>query len=87
MEIEAHPDEYDQKPDMDFIEGIWARAAKRIPGLGDADYFTGYAGLYTNTPDGHPVIDSVEEIEGLYICAGFNGHGFKESPAVGIAVS
>ena len=87
LEIEANPDDYDQKPGMDYIERMWGRVAKRAPGLGEAEYFTGYAGLYTNTPDGHPIIDKVEGIEGLYICTGFNGHGFKESPAVGMLVA
>ena len=87
LEIEADPDSYDQKPSMDYIERMWGRVAKRVPGLEQAEYFTGYAGLYTNTPDGHPIIDKVEGIDGLYICTGFNGHGFKESPAVGRLVA
>ena len=87
LEIEANPDDFDQKPGMEYIETMWARVAKRAPGLGEAEYFTGYAGLYTNTPDGHPIIDRVEGVEGLYICTGFNGHGFKESPAVGMLVA
>ena len=87
LEIEANPDDFDQKPGMDYIETMWGRVAKRAPGLGEAEYFTGYAGLYTNTPDGHPIIDKVEGIEGLYVCTGFNGHGFKESPAVGMLVA
>ncbi len=87
VEVEADPDEYNQKAGMDFVEEMWPRVVRRLPALEQAEYFTGYAGLYTNTPDGHPVIDRVEGIEGLYICTGFNGHGFKESPAVGIAVS
>ena len=87
LEIQANPDDYDQKPGMEYIERMWGRVAKRAPGLGEAEYFTGYAGLYTNTPDGHPIIDKVEGIEGLYICTGFNGHGFKESPAVGMLVA
>ena len=87
LEIEADPDEYDRKPGMDYIERMWGRVAKRIPGLEQAEYFTGYAGLYTNTPDGHPIIDKVDGIDGLYICTGFNGHGFKESPAVGKLVA
>ncbi|MCH8090036.1 MAG: FAD-binding oxidoreductase [Chloroflexi bacterium] len=87
VEVEADPDEYDQKAGMDFVEEMWPRVVRRLPALEEAEYFTGYAGLYTNTPDGHPIIDRVEGIEGLYICTGFNGHGFKESPAVGIVVS
>ena len=37
--------------------------------------------------DSHPVIDRVEGIEGLYICTGFSGHGFKLSPIVGVIMA
>ena len=87
IEEEADPDNYNQKVGMDFVQEIWQRMARRMPALEDAEYFTGYAGLYTTTPDLHPVIDKVEGIDGLYICTGFSGHGFKLSPAVGIVVS
>ena len=50
LEIEADPDEYDQKPGMDYIERMWGRVAKRAPGLEQAEYFTGYGGaLYPHT--------------------------------------
>ena len=81
------PDGYDQGTDMDQTRSIWEKAARRMPTFADADLFRGYAGLYTNTPDNHPIIDKVDGIEGLYIAAGFNGYGFKISPAVGIAVA
>ncbi|MEE8443389.1 MAG: FAD-binding oxidoreductase [Dehalococcoidia bacterium] len=86
-EEEANPNGYDQKADMDFIQETWGRVAKRVPALAEAELFTSYAGLYTVTPDSHPVIDKVDGIEGLYICTGFSGHGFKLSPATGIVVA
>ena len=81
------PDGYDQGADMDQTRSIWEKVARRMPTLADAELFRGYAGLYTVTPDNHPIIDKVDGIEGLYIAAGFNGYGFKISPAVGIAVT
>ena len=86
-EEDADPDAYSQRVSMDFVEDIWGRLVKRIPDLADAQFFTGYARLYTTTPDLHPVIDRVEGVEGLYICTGFSGHGFKLSPAVGIVMA
>ena len=85
-EEEADPDAYNPRVGMDFVEDVWGRLAKRIPDIADAEFFTGYAGLYTTTPDLHPVMDKVDGIEGLYICTGFSGHGFKLSPAVGIVM-
>ena len=86
-EADADPDSYNPKVTMDFVEDIWGRLSKRLPGIVDGEFFTGYAGLYTTTPDLHPVIDKVEGIDGLYICTGFSGHGFKLAPAVGIVMA
>ena len=86
-ELTDDPDGYDQGTDMDQTRSIWEKVARRMPTLADADLFRGYAGLYTDTPDNHPIIDKVDGIEGLYIAAGFNWYGFKISPAVGIAVA
>ena len=87
IEHEVDPDDYNPKPSMDYVEDIWMRLAKRVPAVADGDFFTGYAGLYTSTPDLHPVVDKVAGVEGLYVCTGFSGHGFKLSPAVGICMA
>ncbi|MGH9202680.1 MAG: NAD(P)/FAD-dependent oxidoreductase, partial [Vicinamibacterales bacterium] len=39
--------------------------------------------LYDVTPDWQPVLGPVDGMEGLVIAAGFSGHGFKLSPALG----
>ena len=41
-----------------------------------------YAGCYDVTPDYNPVISAVP-VDGLWLCAGFSGHGYKISPSVG----
>ena len=84
---QVDPDTFDQTVGMDYVEQMWPKVNRRIPLLAEAELFTGYSGLYTETPDNHPVIDKVEGVEGLYICTGFSGHGFKESPFVGVLVA
>jgi glycine/D-amino acid oxidase-like deaminating enzyme len=42
----------------------------------------GYSGCFDVTPDWHPILDRAGP-EGFYVAAGFSGHGFKLSPAVG----
>ena len=86
-EENADPDTYNPRPSMDYLQDVWLRLSRRLPAIADGEYFTGYAGLYTSTPDLHPVIDKVDGIEGLYVCTGFSGHGFKLSPAVGIVMA
>ena len=40
-------------------------------------------GFYDVTPDHQPVLGAVEGLPGLYLAAGFSGHGFMLAPAVG----
>jgi sarcosine oxidase subunit beta len=35
------------------------------------------------TPDGMPIIGPVTALAGLFVLAGFSGHGFQHSPAAG----
>ena len=77
------PEVFAQRASPAFIQDVWQRLARRIPPIADAELAAGYAGLYTNTPDSHPIMDRIDGIDGLYLCTGFSGHGFKLSPMVG----
>ncbi len=62
----------------------WARdvLTKRMPeyeGRADAGDVVSW---YTLTPDAQAVIGPAPGIEGLYLAAGFSGHGFKLAPAI-----
>ena len=39
------------------------------------------------TPDCRPLLGAIPGIEGLHVCAGFSGMGFKISPAIGLVMS
>ena len=86
-ELVEDPEVYAPRPSQHFIQDVWTRLVKRVPVMAEAQYSTGYAGLYTTTPDSHPVMDRVEGIDGLYVCTGFSGHGFKLSPMVGVLMA
>lgn len=43
--------------------------------------------LYTNTPDGDFILDAHPKHPNLFVAAGFSGHGFKFSSAVGEAMA
>jgi sarcosine oxidase subunit beta len=58
----------------------------RFPSLSEAGLESSYAGCYDVTPDYNPVI-SCTPVEGLLVCAGFSGHGYKIAPAVGELVA
>ena len=59
----------------------------RMPGMAQALFRGGWSGLFTTTPDWHPVLDRVDGIEGLYCAGGFSGHGFKLSPMIGVVMA
>lgn len=81
----ADPDDYRGFADDDFLE-------KAITGLeellsrDDIELIRSYAGCYDITPDLYPIIGRCE-VDGLILCLGFSGHGFKLSPAVGRLVA
>lgn len=81
------PEVFAQRASPAFIQDVWQRLARRIPPIADAELAAGYAGLYTNTPDSHPIMDGIGGIDGLYLCTGFSGHGFKLSPMVGVLMA
>jgi len=78
----ADPDLYRERATDDELERAIPKFAHRFPGLADARLSSSYAGCYDVSPDYNPVI-APSPVDGLWLCAGFSGHGYKISPAVG----
>lgn len=57
------------------------------PALAGIGLARSWAGRIDATPDLIPIIEAMTEPRGLYLAAGFNGHGFALAPAVGHAVA
>lgn len=81
------PDDFPQKASDDSLEELLERACRRIPKLANAEVMKGVTGVYDMTPDCRPLLGEVSTVNGLYVCAGFSGMGFKVSPAVGLVMS
>jgi glycine/D-amino acid oxidase-like deaminating enzyme len=64
------------------VRDLRRRLAKRFPIMAHAQPRGGWAGVYDVTPDSYPIVDRVGP-DGLFIAAGFSGHGFKLSPGIG----
>jgi sarcosine oxidase subunit beta len=62
-------------------------AIERLPLLADAELAAEWAGLYEVTPDHQPILGRVPHAEGLFICAGFSGHGLMHGPATGLLMA
>jgi sarcosine oxidase subunit beta len=60
---------------------VRARAAWRHPAFADLRIADAWSCYYEMTPDHHPVVGAVPEVQGLYVAAGFSGHGFMHAPA------
>lgn len=84
---QSDPEVYPQGVDLTEAAAARAKLARRVPGMADAYYRGGWSGLFTTTPDWHPVLDAVPGTDGLYCAIGFSGHGFKLSPAIGKSVA
>jgi sarcosine oxidase subunit beta len=67
--------------DWSILDRITAVAQLRWPPLLDARVKSAWAGLYENTPDFQPLIGPLQP--GLWIAAGFSGHGFMMAPVIG----
>ncbi len=79
----SDPDAYPQGLTEAEIAHFRAMAGGSIPALTRAVPRGGWAGIYDDTPDFHPILDQLSAYEGLYCAAGFSGHGFKLSPIIG----
>jgi len=60
---------------------VRARAAWRHPAFADVEIRSSWSCYYEMTPDDHPIVGAVPGVDGLYIAAGFSGHGFMHAPA------
>jgi sarcosine oxidase subunit beta len=82
----ADPNEkpgFDDSVNWDFMPAVVERALARFPILERTSIKTGWAGLYEDTPDKHPILGKVDGIDGFITAAGFSGHGIMHAPATG----
>jgi FAD-dependent oxidoreductase domain-containing protein 1 len=87
---EDDPDWLDDDPSTQevdwplFEERVWPALAHRVPAFESVRPGRAWAGPYDmNTLDHNAIVGSAGEIENLYLCNGFSGHGLQQSPAVG----
>ena len=86
-EEDVEVDNYNEGVDMDDLAETLEKLARRMPAMADSYFRGGWSGLFTTTPDWHPILDRVPGIEGLYCAIGFSGHGFKLSPMIGLTMA
>ncbi len=83
---DADPNSFEEGITYEEAADFSNSAAIAFPVMASAGtYRSGYAGLYDNTPDLHPVIDELSGYgyQGVFCAVGLSGHGFKLAPEFG----
>jgi len=75
--------EIDRAPVHHELHSMTEKFWQRFPNQHAATLRGGFTGVYDCSPDLQPMLGPVRGIAGLYLAAGFSGHGFKLSPVIG----
>ena len=73
----------DPEPVADVLDQALASLRRCFPAFADVRIVERWAGCIDATPDAVPVISAVDRLPGLYLAAGFSGHGFGLGPGAG----
>jgi sarcosine oxidase subunit beta len=65
------------------IANVMRETIRLVPSLAVARVVRAWTGWFEMTPDDLAIVDSVKAYPGLFVCAGFSGHGFALGPAIG----
>jgi glycine/D-amino acid oxidase-like deaminating enzyme len=73
----------DPGADPKLVQLGLTRLGEHYPALKGLKVANAWGGFIDSTPDGIPVISAVDPLPGLYISAGYSGHGFGIGPGAG----
>lgn len=71
-----------QAVESEKIRAIARETTRLVPSLKGARIVRSWTGLFDLTPDGSAMIGAADQVEGLWVAAGFCGHGMAIAPAV-----
>jgi len=81
------PVSFDQSVDDEWELVHLEAAMRRVPILERAGLASRWAGLYEVSPDAHPILGRIPQVEGFYCVGGFSGHGFMHGPVCGLLLA
>ena len=86
------PDDFDMsalsvRPDDLHVALLIDATKKRFPWIDERTPMTITRGIMTFTPDGKPLCGKRTDIDGLFHCSGFCGHGIVQSPVIGVIMA
>jgi glycine/D-amino acid oxidase-like deaminating enzyme len=77
------PDHYERGVTNEEIARYQEAARRRMPFLDRGTILGGWAGIYDDSIDAHPIVDAVPGADGLFCALGMSGNCFKLSPVIG----
>lgn len=83
----TEPISFNIKSSWKFLEDCAAQVTHALPLLKKLRIVRQWGGLYDMSPDRNPIIDEMEGVSGLYMVAGFSGHGFMVAPKTAIIIA
>ena len=83
----ADPAEFEETLEQSYIELARQTLARRFPAFANSTMRGGWTGVYMQSPDGHPIIDKLEQYDGLFVMTGDSGTSFKTAPAIGLVLA
>jgi len=81
------PPSFNQEVDREWELRHFDEAMARMPLLENVGISSRWAGLYEVTPDAHPILGRVPEVDGFYCINGFSGHGMMHGPICGLLLA
>ncbi len=83
----SHPYDFEETLEQSYIDIARTVLARRFPAFANSTMRGGWTGVYMQSPDGHPIIDKLDQYDGLFIMAGDSGTSFKTAPAIGLVLA
>lgn len=77
------PDSYDETIGSDKLTELREPIRRRYQAMRSAAYFGGFSAVYDMTPDAHPIIGRMQELDGFWCNCGWSGNGFASAPVIG----
>ena len=77
------PDTYRRGITNAEVDRLSALGRRRMPALDRGVMWGGWAGIYDESIDAHPIVDAVPGLDGLFCALGMSGNCFKLAPKLG----
>jgi glycine/D-amino acid oxidase-like deaminating enzyme len=81
------PDACPEGAESETLEAYAGGLRARLRGAERGHWRGSWSAVYDVTPDWHPAVGAVPGCTGVFVAAGFSGHGFKLAPAVGLSLA